>query len=235
MKPIFRFSIILIIQYFLIAYQSNSQIPDCMCVPLSYPQTGQIINLDSSIVFDTCGVQYKYSNCDSSFWYNLKSDYGEQAKKKVYSKGYWVILFEVSAIPIPAAPKEDTLIYVDWTAIDTAYPEIRNTFQQMEENFGDLYFRKMSPTAGENAKNFRLYFTNYVNIDSITTIGSQISGIKVFDYGSWPAIQQNIPNDKSMIPRTDISEIHQNGLPLSDDYKTPKNFHKLGFAFHNYL
>jgi hypothetical protein len=44
----------------------------------------------------------------------------------------------------------------------------------------------MSPTAGENAKNFRLYFTNYVNIDSITTIGRKTLGIIVFDFVGWP-------------------------------------------------
>jgi hypothetical protein len=51
------------------------EIPECMCPPLSYPTTGQLINGDSSLVIDTCSIFYPSQNCDSVFWNNINSEY----------------------------------------------------------------------------------------------------------------------------------------------------------------
>jgi len=188
----------------------------CWCPPLTYIRDGQHTNLDSNCVIDTCGIWYPSANCDSAYWNNIQSKFGEEAKKRVYGKKFWEILFTVPAIPIPAVPKPDTIIYVDWTAIDTAYPEIRNTFKNMAENFGDLYFEKLSPTDNEYSKSFRLYFTNYVNIDTVTKIGTNTTGIIVFDFVGWPYISYDnvIENNKNDFfiqiypnPATDFLEL----------------------------
>lgn len=46
-------------------------IPDCMCPPQYWIETGvNIINFDSSLVIDTCGIPYWYNSCDSMLWDN---------------------------------------------------------------------------------------------------------------------------------------------------------------------
>ncbi|TAL67371.1 MAG: hypothetical protein EPN82_15495 [Bacteroidetes bacterium] len=108
------------------------EIDTCWCPPLSYPRTGQLVNQDSAIVFDTCGIRYPSANCDSAFWDNTGWRYYPEAKGKVYARKYWDVIFGVPAIVLDSI-RGDSLLYVTHNAIDSInYPNIKNGFKQLE-------------------------------------------------------------------------------------------------------
>jgi hypothetical protein len=90
--------------------------------------------------------------------------------KRVYTKKYWDVYFDVDAIPLDSVGA-GTLLYVSHNAIDSInYPDIKLGFRRLEENFGTYRLRKISPniTTGKDSRYFRLYFDNYVKMGEIT-------------------------------------------------------------------
>ncbi|MFH1049837.1 MAG: T9SS type A sorting domain-containing protein [bacterium] len=172
------------------------EIPDCMCVPLSYPSTGHLINQDSSLIIDTCGIWYPSVNCDSVYWNNITSENSELAKGRIYAKKPWSIRFEVDAIPLEPAPW-DTNLYVTWTAIDSSnYPEIRSRFEFIEHEFGSYKLRKVYPDkdTGIDSREFILIFDDYTWVLTLTNYCNNIPYTHA-EFIGWPSVPQSDVND----------------------------------------
>jgi hypothetical protein len=143
------------------------EIPDCMCPPLKHPPSGYLVNQDSSIVIDTCGIWYPFSNCDFVYWGNVFSLHGKEAQDRIYAKNTWLIWFDVKAIPLPEAPS-DSVIEVTWEDIDSLnYPEIRDSLKSIEQIYGPFKLIKVDPqfTEPPYGQDFHIYFDNYVNVN----------------------------------------------------------------------
>jgi len=167
------------------------EIPDCMCPPLSYPKTGQLINQDSSLVFDTCGVWYPSMDCDSAFWNNINSIHSDSAMAKVYAKKYWDVKFDVPAIPLDSV-RGDTLLYVTKDAIDSInYPNIKNVFNQLTIDYGTYRLRKVNPeeTTGKGSQYFNLYFDDYAPMGEVWYTIDTMEHVYC-EFQGWPKITQ---------------------------------------------
>jgi hypothetical protein len=186
-----------------------------MCTPLSYPRTGQLINADSSLVFDTCGVKYPTTNCDSSFWDNTGWRYYPESMTRVYAKKYWEVRFDVPAIPLDSAG-EGVLLYVTHKAIDSInFPDIKNGFKLLESQYGPYRLRKVNPEAssGEESQYFNLYFVNYVpmgevwyTLDTMEHVYCEFQGWPAIHAGSYVPDQSHAPF--SLALNTDNTNLH---------------------------
>jgi hypothetical protein len=146
------------------------EIPDCMCPPLKHPPSGYLVNQDSAIVIDTCGIWYPSISCDSAYWGNVFSKYGLEAIKRIYAKNTWLIWFDVKAIPLPEAPS-DSVIEVTWRDIDSLnYPEIKDSLKSIEQIYGTYKLIKVNPqfTEPDIGQSFDVIFENYVNVNELT-------------------------------------------------------------------
>ena len=175
------------------------EIPDCMCPPLSYPKTGQLINQDSSLVFDTCGVWYPSADCDSAFWNNVNSIHFDSAMIRVYAKKSWDVKFDVPAIPLDSVGY-DTLLYVTYDAIDSInYPNIKHGFKQLEIDYGTFRLRKIRPdvTIGKLSQYFVLYFDNYVPMGEVWYTIDTMEHVYC-EFQGWPKVtQENVVEDEN--------------------------------------
>jgi hypothetical protein len=168
------------------------EIRDCMCPPLSYPRTGQLINGDSSLVFDTCGVWYPSANCDSAYWNNINSTYGDTAMSRVYAKKYWDVKFDVPAILLDSV-RGDSLLFVTQNAIDSInYPNLKYGFNQLEIKYGTYRLRKVAPhlTTGKGSQYFNLYFDNYAPMGEVWYTLDTMEHVYC-EFKGWPPITQN--------------------------------------------
>jgi len=242
MKKLFYISFIII--GLLIVPSSHellSQITDsCWCVPLSYPRTGQLINQDSAIVFDTCCIRYPYANCDSAFWDNIRWRFYPEAGRKVYAKYFWDVRFAVPAIVLDSV-KGDTLLFVTHNAIDSInYPEIKNAFKQLEAIYGSYKLRKVHPDeiAGERSRYFRLYFDNYVKIGEVEYFIDTMKNVSC-EFENWPSLtgsdvnDNDINNDFNIVldpSQTLIKILSKNNLTIKDI----EIYNVLGELIYNY-
>jgi len=172
------------------------EIPDCMCPPLSYPKTGQLINGDSSLVFDTCGVWYPSTDCDSAFWNNINSTYGDTTMSRVYAKKYWDVKFDVPAILLDSV-RGDSLLFVTQNAIDSInYPNLKYGFNQLEIKYGTYRLRKVAPhlTTGKGSQYFNLYFDNYAPMGEVWYTLDTMEHVYC-EFKGWPPITQNDVSD----------------------------------------
>ncbi|OGU41712.1 MAG: hypothetical protein A2X61_00180 [Ignavibacteria bacterium GWB2_35_12] len=178
-------------------HKAKAQLTDtCWCPPLSYPPTGQLVNQDSAIVFDTCGIRYPSANCDSAFWDNTGWRYYPEAKGNVYAKKYWDVGFNVPAIVLDSV-SADSLLYVTHDAIDSInYPNIKNVFKQLEIIYGTYRLRKVHPqeTIGERSQYFSLYFDNYVKIGEVEYYLDTMKNIYC-EFANWPSISGSNVDD----------------------------------------
>ena len=184
------------------------EIPDCCCFPFTFPQSGEKINQDSSLVIDTCGIWLPSLNCDSAYWNNILHPlYGEEAKMKVWAKNYWSIHFKVDAIPIDST-KGDTLLYVTYADFDSInYSKILEGFRQIESKYGSFRLRKAIPQAssGYRGRYFVLYFDNYVKLGDIALDLYNLNEYLSYSFGNWPKVNGEIEvedlydNDRDLI------------------------------------
>jgi hypothetical protein len=114
-------------------------------------------NPDSTLV-DTCTSSWTYG--------------------KYFNRGLFRLEFRYSVIDVPYAPY-DSVVEVRWTDIDTSYSLLRAAFAQLENSFGGLWLRKMSPNITDTMhaanKHFELRFDSIVQIDSVISIMRQSS------------------------------------------------------------
>ncbi|MDP4289440.1 MAG: hypothetical protein Q8922_16115, partial [Bacteroidota bacterium] len=78
-------------------------------------------------------------------------------------KGRYEIFFDSNAIPLGyGAPDSD--LEVEWQAIDTAFPLIRNGFKAIYDSIGPFSLKKRDPsdTGDIGSHGFYLIFQNYV-------------------------------------------------------------------------
>ncbi len=95
-----------------------------------------------------------------------------------WDKGPYFIQFDTNAIKLGyGAPDSD--LEVSWEAIDTAFPQLRATFEALANNIGSYTLKKIGPddTSALNlgSQEFYLKFSNYVSNDSVTSYLSQDS------------------------------------------------------------
>jgi hypothetical protein len=96
---------------------------------------------------------------------------------------WFLVVFDYYVIDLPEAP-EDTILEVTWESISSTYTTLRNEFEEMENIFGDYILRKETPqitdTTHIGSKLFKIYFDNYVVIDSVIYYLDSCHGI--YDY-----------------------------------------------------
>ncbi|MCL5991211.1 MAG: hypothetical protein M1419_03815 [Bacteroidetes bacterium] len=180
--------------------QAKAQVIDtCWCFPLSYPPTHQLVNQDSAIVFDTCGIRYPSANCDSAYWNNTGWNYYPEAKGKVYAKYYWDVRFAVPAIVLDSV-RGDSLLYVTHDAIDSInYPNIKYGFKQLETIYGTYRLRKVHPDeiTGSRSRYFRLYFDNYVKFGEVEYYLDTMYNVYC-EFANWPSLTGSDVNDNNI-------------------------------------
>ncbi len=162
--------LILFLLFFALVHKLQMQeIPDCMCVPLKHPPSGYLVNQDSAVVLDTCGIWFPSASCDSVYCNNVFSQYGIEAMQRVYAKSTWTIWFDVKAFLISKGPV-DTIIEVTWRDIDSLnYPFLKDSLELIEQNYGSFTLRKIHPQYTEPiyGQEFIMYFEEYVNVFKI--------------------------------------------------------------------
>ncbi|MEO6938699.1 MAG: hypothetical protein ABI444_00940 [Candidatus Kapaibacterium sp.] len=107
------------------------------------------INLDSTRV-DTCSDSPTHNQLFATRWFR-------------------VIFDSFAILPIPPVG-HDTVMQFPWTAINTANPDVRQGFSDLQSSFGAFFLRKENVYADsslEVARTFLLSFYNYVNVDSV--------------------------------------------------------------------
>lgn len=198
LKYIKKSSFLLFVLMLFLSVESPVQTEDldpCWIIPCLDTEYMQEINPDT-LAIDTCGFYVEsggyyfnsYDWCEEirSQKNALVLQFGTQ--KRYYSKRGWSLEFEVMAIKLPWAP-EDSILECNWDAIDTAYPEIRKGFQNIENQYGSFKLRKRYPadTSSNTAvsQRFHLHFENWVNSVEINNIlfniPNLVSGIYLFD------------------------------------------------------
>jgi len=99
----------------------------------------------------------------------------------LYSR-FATIIFDSNAINLPWAPA-DSILDVAWQAIDTNYPVLRDSFQNLELTFGSFIFQKEYPddtnssTVVPNIFYLRFLGYGYYNEDTLDSALSAIPGI----------------------------------------------------------
>jgi hypothetical protein len=106
-----------------------------------------------SILIDTCRASTTYG--------------------QYYGRGRYNLEFKYAVLELPQAPY-DSVVEVPWTMIDTSFPMLREAFQQLENLFGGLWLRKVSPQVADTnhaaSKHFELRFDSIIRIDSVINI-----------------------------------------------------------------
>jgi hypothetical protein len=178
LKFIKKSSFLLFILLLFLSVESPVQTEDldpCWIIPCLDTEYMQGINPDT-LAIDTCGFYV-----ESGGYYFNSHDWCEEIRsqknalvlqfitqKRYYSKRGWHLRFEVMAIKLPWAP-EDSILECNWNAIDTAYPEIRQGFQELEEKYGNLILRKSDPCDttysyySYKSQIFTVHFQNWLN------------------------------------------------------------------------
>jgi hypothetical protein len=196
LKFIKKSSFLLFVLMLFLSVESPVQTEDldpCWIIPCLDTEYMQGINPDT-LAIDTCGF-YEESGIyfNSHEWCELIRSYESPivlqfiTQKRYYSKRGWKIIFKVNALNFPWAP-EDSILECSWNDIDTAYPEIREKFQIIEDKYGIFKLRKVYPadTITEQSRRFSLHFPNFVNTIDVGTALMNIpksvsTGPRLFD------------------------------------------------------
>ena len=121
--------------------------------------TGVPIDNPDSVMVDTCGVS-QLSLLDPAYW----------TWDSMYAKRYWSVIFQYHVISLDSV-SSDSILIVPWTAIDTAYPEIRAIFEGIDNSFGGVRLIKQEPQIADSnfspSNEFLVTVGNYSPVDSI--------------------------------------------------------------------
>lgn len=151
--------------FFFAAASSYGQVDSCIVIwpgtTVDKTDTSTLIwNPDSTYV-DTCGTQPPY--------------------RSKYCRRAYQITFDWYVIHSPVFANDTVLVY-EWTAIDTAFSDIRNGFQTLESAVGHFTLTKLAAyiadTSSEFNKIFILRFDSLLNVDTVLSLLSTIPNLK---------------------------------------------------------
>lgn len=150
-----RFKILILLS-FLIVSGSRLDSSQAYCNRIALVATP-----DSCLYYLPHRFSSKWDNPDSLLW-DTCSD-----SKDLYTRIVHVF-FQVKAISLPWAP-DSALVETTWEAIDTSFPLIRQTFQQIANARGQYQLRKEYPddTSSPLSQGFTMRFQVYQNVDSV--------------------------------------------------------------------
>ncbi|MFC2130967.1 T9SS type A sorting domain-containing protein [Bacteroidota bacterium] len=133
----------------------------CYCKP----EWNSLIEYD--FIIDSCNINIWEPDCTNLLLDNCYY-HEEETAKRIFFKSCIYLWFDVEALSISPAPS-DTIIEVDWRDIDTIYNEIRDGFQKLENEFGNVTLRKMYPdiTLIPEGQSFYIIFNEYVHMNSV--------------------------------------------------------------------
>ncbi len=127
---------------------AEAQTSSCLKL-LNNPYDSTFHNPDS-IMVDSCSSSPTYLHKFAKQWFTFWFQYG-------------------SMLPIPAAPV-DSIIDVEWTQIDTAYPSTRAWFDTLQQKVGHFILNKDVAYAGDtsdiSSRFFGLRFDSLVDIQA---------------------------------------------------------------------
>jgi len=153
------------------------------CWRLLYPHDPEHLSYNpDSVMLDTCAT--------------TDSDH-----KVLFAYKWYYVILPVGALNVPVAPR-DSLVYRNWTNIDTNFTELRNGFQLVENKFSPFIMRKQYPdnmdSSSLGSRSFYIKFEKYFNIDSVVHYLKLIDGLYHASY-SMEAVQyaSNIDDKKS--------------------------------------
>lgn len=150
----------------------------------------------------------------------------EQNPQFSVKRGYR-ITFDDYAIKLGYA-EQDSVVEVEWSAIDTSFVDLREAFHKMADSIGGYKLRKLYPSdtgaAGLLPRLFAIDFDQYVLTDSLDSCLSRINGINFH----WRPIRPStvIPNDLGMQVGSQIGQIK----PGAGNSTSP-NYHSLGWQW----
>ncbi len=196
---------ILILASICMIFGTYSVHAQCLC----FPKQGTY-NADSLFAIDTCLVPNDVS-CDSI----LRIDSPSKYNRAVFSKRHTIFFDTLNYIPLPPY-NHDTLIFISWQQIDTAFASTRAGFADLEIRFGSFLLRKQNPeltdTLEFGTRIFELFFLNLNSGDSLKKYISQIPGLQgesaspIF-LDNQTSVKENFNNKEHC-----VSIISQNGI-----------------------
>lgn len=131
--------------------------------------SGPCLNEDSTMV-DTC--------------------FGSSTYGALYAKRSFSIHFRYYVIDLPQAPY-DTLLEIDWRAIDTSQTTLRASFMDLENKYGTFTLIKHAPHITDSTDLSSLYyhvrFHSYVCVDSVLSDIKNNAGIRDSYFSGYPA------------------------------------------------
>ncbi|MFC2132124.1 hypothetical protein ACFLSQ_11885, partial [Bacteroidota bacterium] len=163
-----KIKILILLSIFLLPNSSllTQEIPDCMCSPqYLIDGGGSLGNSDNILLIDTCGIPYWFNSCDSILWYNWYRA-NTDLWFHLYANKFWIISFKDDVFHLQKTYPKDTTIYVTWDQIDTSYVKLRALFQQLEQNYGEYFLRKIAPDLSWDYS-FFLTFSEHQNVVAI--------------------------------------------------------------------
>lgn len=148
----------------------------------------------------------------------------------LYSRSGWHVQFQADVVPLPALPA-DSIVEIEWTEIDTAYPEVRAGFDSLESRFGGFLLRKDYParTTGNGGNSYTLIFDDPVNVDDVAAQADAIP-LVLCDYHNYLMTSLAVPDDPALAPGTELDVMFQGG---TQDF-WPAHLHRLGWQWGYY-
>jgi len=121
------------------------------CLEMVYPNEDIYYNPDSVMV-DTCSESLTFGK-----WY----------AKKTYVFGMKVYVFGTEALHMDST--------VNWQDIDSTYIQIKNSFQNLEQQFGSYIIRRSNRGSWNDSDYiqnpvFDIYFEDYFEVDSVSNV-----------------------------------------------------------------
>ncbi len=185
--------------------------------------TAQLMMVQDTAGCGCTGLKVDTTGISTNFFPN-----GPYPTGRIYAKQYWHVELPSNALRLGYGAI-DSIITVSWTAIDTSFHALRDSFQVLESAYGvTLTLRKVYPTdtTGLNDRIYWLSFDEYLNTDSIAGRVSGFPGVTCAYIGGIK-VTLSVPNDMSLKPNTPISDIQMG----SADLFWEPYFHKLGWQW----
>jgi hypothetical protein len=165
---------------------AQSQVPDS-CLTLwqnvycQYCPDSIVENSDSAMV-DTC--------------------YGSEGYHAPYYflRFGWAFVFKYDILPLDSV-SADSILIVNWDAIDTSYVATRDSFQKMAIKYGGVHFQKFYPnvsdsTIGGEARFFGMILGSYYSADTVLQDLENVPLVTEARY-SFPSVESRVTQSQN--------------------------------------
>ncbi len=148
----------------------------------------RVIYIFSVIFFMLFAYNYLYSQIDSSLKLLYPHDPDQHSFNPdsvmidtcattdptfpvLYAYKWYNVFLPSGSLIIPCAPR-DSIVYREWSDIDTNFIELREGFQMIENKFGPFILKKQYPDDTDSShlgsRSCYIKFEKYFNIDTVT-------------------------------------------------------------------